>query len=218
MTDFSAARRNMVDCQIRTDRVTNPALLAALSDIPRERFVDAPNKSLAYLDEDLPIGGGRYLTEPRVFARMVQELQVGPGDVVLDVGCGCGYASAVLARLASTVVALESDAELAGRATRVLAELGVDNVVVVEGPAREGYPSQAPYDVILINGAVPEIPDGLCDQLAEGGRLCAVVRAGDGPGCAVIACRRGTVISRRTVFDANAPALPGFERAAGFVF
>ncbi len=218
MIDFAAARRNMVDCQIRTDRVTDPALLAALADIPRERFLDPGQDALAYLDEDLPLGGGRYLTEPRVFARMVQELGIEAGDVVLDVGCGCGYAGAVLARLASTVVALEADGELAARATRVLAELGVDNVVVVEGPAREGYPRQAPYDVILVDGAVPEIPAGLCDQLAEGGRLCAVVRDGDGPGRAVIASRRGAVISRRTVFDAHTRALPGFEAAAGFVF
>lgn len=218
MSDFDLARRHMVDCQIRTNRVTDDALLAAMRQIPRERFVEPAFQGVAYLDEDLPLGGGRALMEPMVLARLIQALQIGPGDVVLDVGCASGYSSAVVARLAATVVALEADPGLAGRATEAMVDLGIDNVVVVEGKLAEGYASQAPYDAILLGGAVPEIPRALSDQVAEGGRLATVIDAGRGPGRAVSMIRRGGVISSRALFDANILPLPGFESAPGFVF
>ena len=217
MTDFAAARRNMVAAQLRTNKVTDAAVLAAMGEIPRERFVDRHLREVAYVDEDIPVAAGRHLMEPMVLARMVQALAAAPGQVVLDVGCGTGYSCAVLARLATTVVALESDAGLARAATANLAELGVDNVVLVEGPLRDGHAAQAPYDAILIGGAVPDIPMVLGQQLAEGGRLCCVV-GGDGRGRAVLALSRDGKLARRTLFDANIPPLPEFDAVPGFTF
>lgn len=218
MSEFDAARLNMVNSQVRTNRVTNPELLVALQRLPREVFVDDRLEGVAYLDEDLPLGNGRFVMEPMVMARMIQALEIGIGDIALDVGGGTGYAGAVMAQLASTVVVLEPDGDLAGRATRCLTDLAIDNAVVVDGALAEGYASQAPYDAILLGGAVGEIPSALTAQLAEGGRLCAVVAEGTGPGTAVLATRRGGIVAQRRLFDANVPVLPGFAAEPGFVF
>lgn len=217
LIDYTAARRNMVASQIRTNEVTDEALLAALTDVPRERFVPAPLRGVAYIDEDLPIKRGRYLMEPMVFARLVQLAGVGPNDVVLDIGCGTGYSTAVLARLTNTVVALESDAELAAAATANLAELGIDNAVVVTAPLAEGYAKQAPYDVIFFNGAIPRIPDLISRQLAEGGRLVAVVGE-HGVGRGTLMTRARGAAASRPAFDAAVPMLPDFVVEQGFVF
>ncbi len=218
MADFAAARQNMVDSQIRTNKVTDPELLSALAETPREQFLARHLQDIAYIDEDLAIGGGRYLMEPMVLARMIQALDLDPGDVVLDVGCASGYSSAVLARLATAVVALECDEPLAREATANFAEMGIDNVVVVDDELSRGHAEQAPYQAIFLNGAVPAIPEVLIGQLAEGGRLCAVVDDGTGSGRAVRAVRRGATVARRVLFDANVPPLPGFAREPGFVF
>lgn len=218
MADFAAARHNMVESQIRTNKVTDPAIIAAMEEVPRERFVDRSIQSIAYLDEDLPIGGGRYLMEPMVLARMLQTLEIKPGDVALDIGVATGYSSAVIARLASTVIAVEADGDMVRQATQNLADLGIDNAAVVEGALSAGYPAQAPYDVILFQGSVPELPDGIAEQLAEGGRMCVVVDEGARLGRATLVVRTGGVISHRIAFDANTPLLPGFERKRGFVF
>lgn len=218
MVDFVAARRHMVDSQIRTNKVTNPAIIAAMEEIPRERFVEKTLEGVAYLDEDLPIGNGRYIIEPMVFARMLQTLDVEPGEIVLDIGVGTGYSSAAISRLASTVIALESDPSFASQTTRNMADLGIDNVVLVEGALAAGYPAQAPYDVIVVQGSVPKVPTAITDQLADGGRLCAVIDDGVGQGRAVLVIRNGDVVSSRIIFDANTPPLPGFEQAQGFVF
>ncbi len=218
MADFAAARRHMVDSQIRTNKVTDPGLLSALADVPRERFLDRHLHGIAYIDEDLAIGDGRYLMEPMVLARMIQALALDPGAVVLDAGCATGYSSAVLARLATAVVALECDAVLARQATLNFAEIGVDNVVVVEGELSHGHAEQAPYQAILLNGAVPKIPDELIAQLAEGGRLCAVTNVGSGSGRVVRIVRHGDTVAKRVLFDANVAPLPGFDSEPGFVF
>jgi len=218
MLDFETARDHMVDCQVRTNKVTDPAVVQAMRDIPRERFVEPGLEGIAYLDEDIPIGGGRYMLEPMVLARMLQVLAVRPDDLVLDIGTGSGYSAAVLSRLASAVVALEADEALAGAADRNMADLGIDNVVVVRGALAEGYLAQAPYDVIVMEGAVAEVPASLTDQLADGGRLGAVVRAPGSQGKAVLMMRSGRNVSTRVVFDANSPDLPGFEKEQGFVF
>jgi protein-L-isoaspartate(D-aspartate) O-methyltransferase len=149
---------------------------------------------------------------------MIQALALGVGDVVLDVGGGTGYSGAVMAQLVSTVVVLEPDEALAVRATRSLGELAIDNAIVVDGALAEGYASQAPYDAILVNGAVGAIPTALTAQLAEGGRLCAVVAEGGGPGTAILATRRGGIVAQQRLFGANVSVLPGFELDAGFVF
>jgi len=218
MSDFEQARQNMVDCQLRTNKITDPSVIEAFGTVPREAFVADRLKSVAYSDEDLPIAGGRCLMEPMVLARMVQELAISANDVVLDIGCGTGYSAAILSHLAATVVALESDATLAQQATAALAEIAADNAVVVEGALVEGYPGQGPYNVIFIEGAVADIPGELTDQLAEGGRLAAVIDPGTGPGHAVLVLKRAGVLSKRVLFDANILPLPEFERPAGFVF
>ncbi|MEX0839266.1 MAG: protein-L-isoaspartate O-methyltransferase [Parvibaculum sp.] len=221
MTDFAAARHNMVESQVRVNAVTDGRVIDAMSAIPRERFVPLSRQSLAYVDEDIAIsvgdGGPRYLMEPRVFAKLAQLAAVGPDDLVLDIGCGTGYSTAVLSRLAGTVVALESDSELAERAAATLADLGADNTVVVTGPLNEGYARQAPYDAIFFNGAIGVVPDGFKAQLKDGGRIVAVL--GDGvSGRARIFVRAGDTLSGRDAFDANIQPLPGFERVKSFVF
>jgi len=215
--DFSAARRHMVESQIRTSRVVDEAVIAAMADVPRERFVPGRLQPVAYIDEDLKISDGRYLMEPAVLARLLQEANVEPSDVVLDIGSGSGYGAAILARLAGTVFALESDPLLSARASQLFTELGLDNVVPVDGPLAEGCPKHAPYNVILIEGAVETIPDVVVDQLEDGGRLVAVVQE-RGVGRATVVRRVGDHLSRRVVFDAAIPVLPEFRTPAGFVF
>lgn len=208
----------MVESQLRTNKVTDNRVLEAFEAVPRERFVPEAKSNLAYIDEDLAIGGGRYLMEPMVLARLLQAAEIGPGDVALDIGCGTGFASAVLARLAGTVVSLESESNLAARATALLEELGADNAVVVEGALAEGYAKQAPYDVILLGGSVGEVPAPIFDQLSDRGRLIAVLRDERGIGEASLFRRSGGSVSRRALFDAATPFLPGFEKESGFVF
>lgn len=207
----------MVEGQIRTNKVTDGPLIAALSDLPRERFVPPAWRGTAYVDDDLPLGHDRHMMEPMVLARLLQTAVVEPGDVALVIGSGTGYSAAILARLCTTVVAIEENSALAGDAAALLSELGIDNAVVVEGPLAEGYAKQAPYDVVLIDGAVAEIPSVIVDQLAEGGRLVTVVR--EGPvGRATLVSLRGGVASRRVIFDAATPLLPGFAAERSFAF
>lgn len=216
--DYAAARLNMVESQIRPNRVTDSRVIAAFAELPRENFVPKPLRGIAYVDDDIAIAKGRYLMEPMILARLVQAAQISPEDVVLEVGTGTGYGAAVMSRLAGTVVALESDPALVKAATTTLAALGIDNVAVVEGPLAAGYPRQAPYSVIVFGGGVAHVPPAISEQLAEGGRLVGVVGATGLNGRAVFGRRAGGVLSTRTLFDASTPLLPGFEREPGFVF
>lgn len=215
--DYAAARQNMIEGQIRPNRVTDEAVIEAMASMPRELFVPEPVRSIAYCDEDIPIGNGRFMMEPMVLAQLLQAAAIQPTDVVLDIGCGTGYSAAVAARLANTVVAVESDPALAARATELFAELSIDNVAVFEGPLVEGCPKQAPYQVILLDGAVEFVPPAILEQLAEGGRLVTVVEE-DGVGRATLMQRTRGVTSGRVLFDASIARLPGFARAPGFVF
>ena len=214
--DFARARRMMVDCQVRTVDVNDLRIIDAMVDIPRERFVAAGYAELAYLDRDLPVDAksGRYLLPPRVLAKLVQAAEVAPNDHVLDVGCATGYSSVLLARLAKSVVALEQDAELAARARQALAASNID---VVSGPLVAGWPTRAPYDVILLNGAVEEPPTRLFGQLAEGGRLLCVLRDSPAGKAMLYRAVQGDV-SGRPIFDANVRLLPGFAKEPSFVF
>ncbi len=223
MPDFDAMRAHMVESQVLPNRVTDPRLIEALWVTPRERFVPPARRGIAYVDEDLEIAPGRYIMEPAVFARLVEAAAVAPADTVLDVGCASGYSTAILGRLAGTVIGLEVDRELLAVASEALTELGIDNAVVVEGPLTDGYPAQAPYDVIILEGAVEALPEGLTDQLADGGRLVAVVanthlsgRSHVGSG--TLFARIGDTVSARPLFDAALPLLTGFDRRPGFVF
>ncbi|MGE5545523.1 MAG: protein-L-isoaspartate O-methyltransferase family protein [Solirubrobacterales bacterium] len=216
--DYVAARHNMVESQIRTNRVTDPAITKALSEVPREVFVPKPMRGFAYVDETLSVGGGRAIIQPLVLARQIECARIKPTDVILNIGDATGYASAVIAKLAQTVVALECDGDWAARATANLAELGADNAAVVQGPLDQGYAAQAPYDVIMFCGAVAEVPSEICRQLADGGRLIAVVDTGAGLGKATLVVRSGDTFGRRIVFDAAVPLLPGFAAKSRFVF
>lgn len=217
MADFSGLRTKMVDGQVRTTDVTSLPLLDALLSVPREEFVPAARKSLAYIDEDLEIAPGRYLMEPSPFARIVQLAGIQPGDFVLDVGAGTGYSAAVLSKLAGSVVALEQDPTLAAKAQSVLSSLGYDTVAVVEGPLSAGYAAQAPYDVILLEGAVESIPQALFDQLKDGGRLLAVEGHGNSADVRVYV-KQGSSVSARRAFNAAVKPLPGFNNVPTFEF
>jgi len=223
MTDYQTARFNMVESQIHPSNVCDQRLLKAILEVPRELFVPQAHRSVAYMDGPVRLesegGTARYLLEPRVFAKLVALCDIHPDDVVLDVGCASGYSTVVLARLAGAVVGLECDPGLAQKADAVLTELGVDNGAVVTGPLEAGYPSEGPYDVILLNGSVPDVPPVLLDQLKEGGRLVAVQTEGSQTGgSAKIYVRSNGAIGCRTDFDAAADPLPGFELAKTFTF
>ena len=223
MTDFDAMRHNMVESQIRPNKVVDPRLIAALSTLPRERFVPENFAGVAYVDEDLQIAPGRYLMEPAVLAQMIQAANIADADTVLDVGCGTGYSTAVIAQLAGTAIGLESDDALNARASELLVELGIDNAVVVSGDLAAGHSGQAPYDVIILNGAVPNVPEALLGQLAENGRLVAVLadpalRDRSHAGRVTMFLRSPSGVAQRPLFDAAVPALPGFARETGFVF
>lgn len=216
--DYATARHNMVENQLRPNRVTDMAVCEAMLDLPRELFVPKQLRGIAYVDEDVEVAAGRWLMEPMVFARLLQAAEIKPSDVILDIGCGTGYSAGVLAKLGSTVVAVENDPELANRASGLLSELGLHNAAVVTGPLAEGYAAQAPYDVIVFDGAVCEIPKAVLSQLAEGGRLVAVVTGEAGLGKATLVTRAGDSFGHRIVFDAGTPLLPGFTRQPAFVF
>jgi protein-L-isoaspartate(D-aspartate) O-methyltransferase len=216
--DFAAARQNMVDCQVLPNRVTDERVIAVMADLPRETFVPKTKQGIAYVDEALGLGEGRYIMEPMIIARFMQELQLDASDVALSIGCGSGYAAAALAGIVNTVVAVEASVSMAQHATKTLADLEIDNVVVVEGPLNEGYAKQAPYDVIFFDGAVNEVPDVILDQLADGGRAIAIVSEGSRVGHARLYQRVGANVSGRDLFDAGTPILPGFEAEAAFSF
>lgn len=215
--DYGQARLNMVEGQIRTADVTNPPLIAAFREVPRELFVPEEMRKLAYLDEEIAVGNDRFLLAPAPLARLLQAASVQRDDFVLDIGCATGFSAAILSLIADSVVALESDPDLAAVAGETLSQLGFDNAVVVDGALAEGYPSEGPYDVILVSGATETMPKAILAQLREGGRLVAV----EGTGNAAMACmwvNDDGVVSRRRLFNCAVPLIPGFEKPPEFVF
>jgi protein-L-isoaspartate(D-aspartate) O-methyltransferase len=213
----------MVESQVRPSDVTDQRIIRAMLDVPRELFVPAEQAPVAYMDDPVPVTGrarsgeARCLLPPRTLAKLVQLLAIGPQSVVLDVGCATGYSTAVLARLAQRVVALESEHDLARAAAATLEKLGARNAVVIEAPLAGGAPAHGRFDAILLNGAVPSVPPALLDELADGGRLAAVLCRG--PLCRAYLWRRsGTTVDRQPSFEAAAARLPGFEEPAEFVF
>jgi protein-L-isoaspartate(D-aspartate) O-methyltransferase len=223
MIDSSLQRLNMVESQVRPSDVTDRRIIRAMLAVPREAFVPQSLVSLAYMDAAVPLSTAgdarqrRHLLAPRAFAKLVQAAEIDDTATVLDVGCASGYSTAVLARIAARVVGLEADKALADMARRVLARLGVANAEVVEGALSGGVPAAAPFDAILLNGAVPAVPQALLQQLEDGGSLVAIVT--DGLLCRARVWRRsGTAFADRAAFEAGAEPLPGFAAPAGFVF
>jgi protein-L-isoaspartate(D-aspartate) O-methyltransferase len=217
MFDAAMARRMMVDGQVRTADVTNLDLIAAMLAVPREEFVPAALAGQAYLDSDIPLGAGRALIKPMVLAKLIQAAQVGPGNRVLDVACGTGYSTAVLSRIAGTVVALEEEPALAELAKKALKAGGAANVTVAVGPLKAGWPAGAPYDVIMLNGATEIPPEALGSQLKPTGRLACIFGRGPAAKAMIYRLVEGHLVGR-PIFDAAAPILPGFVAPPAFVF
>ncbi|MBK6897577.1 MAG: protein-L-isoaspartate O-methyltransferase [Alphaproteobacteria bacterium] len=217
--DYQKARENMVDCQIHTAGVLSPGLLQSFMSVPRELFVPDKMRGIAYSDGAVALGKGRFMIECMTLAKLLQAVRLEPSDMVLDVGAGTGYSSAILSPLVMSVVALD-DKKTLEKAARNWEKLGCPNIIAAEGELRAGAPAHAPYSLILLNGAVDALPQNLLGQLAPGGRLAGIVkRAGETLGCAVLAEKlEGGHISSRSLFEADASYLPGFAPSSAFVF
>ena len=218
MIDYRTARANMVENQVRPNGVTDHRLIAAMAELPRELFVPDARRDIAYMDEDIPLKKGRWLIEPMAQARLIQLAAITRSDSVLHIGCATGYGTAILARLAQSVTAIDEDPELSDMAASLLAELGSSGTRILQAPHAGGAPAAAPFDVIVIEGAVQEIPKQLLSQLKDGGRLAAVI-GNSSVGKTVLYTRAGQSFSRRVAFDASVAVLPGFAAPApAFVF
>lgn len=215
MSEFASRRVMMVDTQVRPSDVTKFPIIDAMLSVPREIYVPDGRREAAYVGENLDIGSGRVVLEARTLAKLLDTLDIQPGELVLDLGCGLGYSTAVIARLAETVVAVEDDAILAADAQRLLSEEGVDNALVIAGPLVGGAAKHAPYDVITVQGGVEVVPEALLQQLKDGGRIGAVFMDG-ALGTAKIGYKSEGRVSWRPVFNATAPVLDGFRKARGF--
>jgi protein-L-isoaspartate(D-aspartate) O-methyltransferase len=215
MSDYAAARLNMVETQVRPNDVTDIRIQKAMLEIPREEFVPARLRSVAYMEGCIEVAKGRWLLDARCFSKLAQLAGLRSEDLVLDVGCATGYSTAVLARAAHYVIALEEEPALAHEARAHLD--GIANAEVVEGRLTAGLPQRAPFDVIFLNGACDSRPEALLAQLKDGGRLVCVIREG-AQGHAHLFVKGEDASSDRMAFDAQVPVLPGFERVAGFAF
>ncbi|HAW48815.1 protein-L-isoaspartate O-methyltransferase family protein [Roseovarius nitratireducens] len=215
MTDFTARRTMMVDTQVRPSDVTKFPIIDAMLRVPREAFVPARMREVAYLGENLDLGASRVVLAPRTLAKMLDALDIEGDDLVLDIGPAHGYSAAVIARLAEAVVGVEDDPALVEEAQRALGDAGADNVVMVEGALSAGAPDHGPYDVILVEGAVEHLPEAITGQLKEGGRI-ACLFSEDALGVIRIGYKIDGRMNWRDAFNAGAPVLPGFERHAAF--
>ncbi|MFW8637597.1 protein-L-isoaspartate O-methyltransferase family protein [Cribrihabitans pelagius] len=215
MPDFAERRRMMVDTQVRPSDVTKYPVIEAMLSVPREQFVPAGRREAAYADQDLELGRNRVLLEARTFAKMLDALDIQADELVLDVGCGLGYSSAVAARVAQMVIGVEEDGQMAGEAQSLLTGSAADNAIVHEGPLSEGAEEHGPYDVILVQGGVEKLPAALEQQLKDGGRMAVLFMSG-ALGEVKIGYKSAGRISWRFEFNATAPVLPGFEADRAF--
>ncbi|AUC54540.1 MAG: protein-L-isoaspartate O-methyltransferase family protein [Sagittula sp.] len=211
MSDFATRRRMMVDTQVRPSDVTEFPIIEAMLTVPREAFVPRDRIEAAYVSEHVPLGGGRVLLDPRVFAKMLDALDISNDDLVLDVGAGLGYSAAVIARIAEAVVAVEDDDTRASEAQSLLSEHHADNVILHEGPLDAGAAEHGPYDVIIVEGGVETLPETLCDQLKEGGRMAVIFMEG-ALGTVRVGHKYDGAINWRFAFNGTAPVLPGFTK------
>lgn len=215
MTDFPARRTMMVDTQVRPSDVTKFPIIDAMLTVRREDFVPSVQREAAYMGENLDLGQNRVLLEPRTLAKMLDALAINNDEMVLDIGCAMGYSAAVISRMAEAVIAVEQDDAMAAEAVEALSAAGADNVVVHVGPLADGAPQHGPYDVIIIQGGVAEIPKSITDQLKDGGRIVGLFMKG-ALGEVRIGHKCSGQISWRASFNAGAPVLDGFERQAAF--
>lgn len=216
MTDFAARRTMMVDTQVRPSDVTKYPIIEAMLSIPREAFVPADKREAAYVGEHVALGGGRVVIDPRTLAKMLDALDVQPTETVLDLGCGLGYSTAVIARMAEAVVAVEEDEAMAAEAQRILSSHGADNAAVVTGKLAQGAAKSGPYDVIVLQGAIEQLPEAIAAQLKEGGRVAALFMEGN-LGVLRVGYKIDGRITWRQAFNASAPVLPGFAAHRAFV-
>ena len=215
MTDYTTLRTMMVDTQVRPQDVTKFPVIEAMLSVPREKFVPDEKTDAAYVGENITLDTGRVLLEPRTLAKMLDALDLGKDDLVLDIGSGLGYSAAVIARMAEAVVANEDDDTRVEEAQAILAELGADNVILHKGPLTKGAAEHGPYDVITVQGAVEHLPDGLTDQLKEGGRMACLFMEG-ALGTVRVGYKIDGEMNWRFAFNAGAPVLPGFEAHRAF--
>ena len=215
MADFARRRTTMVDTQVRPSDVTKFPIIEAMLKIPRELFVPDHKREAAYVGENVDLGAGRVVLDPRTLGKMLEAADIQPDEMVLDIGAGMGYSSALAAHLAEAVVALEEVPDFAKEAERALSEAGADNAVVVEGPLSSGAAKHGPYDVILIEGAVQHVPEAITAQLKDGGRIVAIFQEG-ALGVVRVGYRIDGQVTWRFVFNAGAPVLSGFEASPAF--
>lgn len=215
--DYYQQRVTMVDCQVRPSDVTKFPIIAAMLDCPREEFVPDSLRSVAYMGDHLTLAEGRVLLDPRTFSKMLNEIDIRKDEFVLDIGCGLGYSSAIISHFAEAVVALEEDEVMAKEAAIGLVAHAVDNAVAVCGKLSEGATIHAPYDVIVVEGGIELLPDGIVSQLKDGGRI-ACVFVNRHPGECRIGIKRAGKISWRVVFNADVPVMAGFKTKEQFVF
>lgn len=216
MTDYAQRRTMMVDTQVRPSDVTKFPIIDAMLQVPREAFVPRPMREAAYMGENLELGAGRVMLEPRTLAKMLDALDIRGDDLVLDVGSALGYSAAVMALMAEAVVALEEDEAMSAEAEDLLREHGADNVIVHTAALAGGAPEHGPYDVIAIEGAVQHLPHVITDQLKDGGRIACLFMEG-ALGVVRIGYKSNGKITWRFAFNAAAPVLPGFEKHAAFI-
>ncbi|MFD1341440.1 protein-L-isoaspartate O-methyltransferase family protein [Litorisediminicola beolgyonensis] len=215
MTDFASRRRMMVDTQVRPSDVTKFPIIAAMLDVPREAFLPSEKAEVAYASENVTLSKGRVVLEPRTFGKMLDALALDDSMLVLDIGSGYGYSAAVIAQIAEAVVAVEEEEDLAREAQDLLAEHHADAVILKEGPMAEGAPEHGPYDAIIIEGGIEVLPEGIADQLKEGGRI-ACIFMDKALGTVRIGHKLDGHLTWRFAFNAGAPILKGFERKTEF--
>lgn len=216
MADFAARRTMMVDTQVRPSDVTKFPIIEAMLSVPRENFVPDSMREAAYIGENVMLGDGRVVLEPRTLAKMLDSLDIQPDELALDLGCGLGYSSAVIAHVAEAVVAVEPNADFASEAQTLLAANGTDNVAVIAGPLEGGAAKHGPYDVVVVQGGVQRIPENLIDQVKDGGRIAAIFMD-DALGICRIGYKSGGRVDWRFAFNAGAPLLDGFKEELAFV-
>jgi len=215
VADYKTRRIMMVDTQVRPSDVTKFPIIDAMLGTPREAFVPDNQREAAYIGENLAFAQDRVLLEPRTLAKMLDALDIQPTHVAMDIGCGLGYSTAILAQLCDFVVGIEDDEDRAAEAQTLLSEHGFDNAAVMAAPLSDGAPKSAPYDIIIVQGGVEEVPEDVLTQLRDGGRIACIFHE-DRLGVVRVGHKIDGQVNWRFSFNASAPVLPGYQKRAAF--